>query len=186
MRSDGQSGDQAGVGRSARVRKDVDSLYRHYGEDVRRIIRARVSCLDDADDVTQDAWLGVVRGVSGLRSMDQARGWLRRIAINATLMWRRRQRYRQCIPRIETTVAEQPRVDEYARLDVKRTLEALPFRHRIVLIWHDVYGHSHEEIAALLGVVPTTSVRRLARARSSMRSQLEPMPRANVMMTRSD
>ena len=58
------------------------------------------------------------------------------------------------------------------RVDLERAIAQLPTGFRHVLLLHDVEGYTHEEIGALLGIVPGTSKSQLARARGAVRRAL--------------
>jgi RNA polymerase sigma-70 factor (ECF subfamily) len=64
--------------------------------------------------------------------------------------------------------------DERALLKVRldRALAQIPERMRQVLVLHDVEGHTHDEIAGILGIMPGTSKSQLFKARAHMRSLL--------------
>ena len=66
------------------------------------------------------------------------------------------------------------------RIDLERALAHLPAGYRAVLVLHDVEGYTHEEIAAMLGVVPGTSKSQLSCARRAMRNLLDPAPTRTV------
>jgi RNA polymerase sigma-70 factor (ECF subfamily) len=51
-------------------------------------------------------------------------------------------------------------------------IDALPEIYRTVFVLHDVEGHKHEEIGALLGIPSGTSKARLSGARSKLRDAL--------------
>jgi RNA polymerase sigma-70 factor (ECF subfamily) len=57
-------------------------------------------------------------------------------------------------------------------LDVEAALARLPQGARDVLVLVGIYGHSHEEAAAMLGIATGTSKAQLHRARRLMAQQL--------------
>jgi RNA polymerase sigma-70 factor (ECF subfamily) len=58
------------------------------------------------------------------------------------------------------------------RLDLERALGRLADGYRAVVVLHDVEGHTHEEIARILGIDPGTSKSQLSRARRMLREWL--------------
>ena len=68
-----------------------------------------------------------------------------------------------------------PGVNITARIDLDRAVSKLPEGYRSVYELFDVYGFSHEEIAARLGIAPGTSKSQLFHARRSLRAHLEPV-----------
>jgi RNA polymerase sigma factor (sigma-70 family) len=128
--------------------------------------------VDDAMDATHDAW---IRGIERLRSFEGRsafRSWLTGILVNIL-----RERWRDqrdvvtldAAGEIATTAPIPAGVDP---IDLERAIGALPPRFRAVLVLHDVDGFTHEEIAAMLGIVPGTSKSQLARARQRVRETL--------------
>lgn len=125
-----------------------------------------------AEDAVHDGWIRAVDRLSGFRWESALRTWLAAIVINAA-----RERFRR--DNRETPGADEwlPADDPvlggvFDRLDLERAIAGLPEGFRLVLVLHDVEGYTHEEIAALLGIVPGTSKSQLARARAAMRSAL--------------
>jgi DNA-directed RNA polymerase specialized sigma24 family protein len=68
------------------------------------------------------------------------------------------------------TVAPTPSFD--AAMDLDRLIAQLPFGYRTVLLLHDLHGHTHDEIAALLEIEPGTSKSQLSRGRRLLRQWL--------------
>lgn len=134
----------------------------------------------EAAEVVQEAW------VRALERVDRFDGgawtpWLRGFVVNC---WRERVRRRT--RRMEADLPDDqpagaggdpadPLVDAAA---VRAAVLALPDRYRAVLLLHDVEGYTHDEIAALLGIVPGTSKSQLARARAALRASLGETERA--------
>ena len=120
----------------------------------------------DADDAVQETWIRVARRPEPLRTATAPRAWLCAIVINCCRE-QRRGRLRE---------VEAPEAVEFVvgvRIDLETALRALPDGFREVLVLHDVEGHTHEEIAHLLGIEASTSRSQLARARERLRRNLE-------------
>ena len=67
---------------------------------------------------------------------------------------------------------ELPHSDEGAVLDLEEAIGRLPAGARQVLVLVGLYGHSHEEAAAMLGVAVGTCKSQLHRARQLLGEQL--------------
>ena len=67
-----------------------EDLYRRFAPVVHGIAVAYVG-VDDADDVTQEAFLAVHRGRSDVRESDRVAGWVSTVARNAAIDWLRRR-----------------------------------------------------------------------------------------------
>jgi RNA polymerase sigma-70 factor (ECF subfamily) len=120
----------------------------------------------DADDAVQETWIRVARKPESLRAAASPRAWLCAIVINCCREQRR--------SRLREIEAPEP-VDSApgVRIDLETAVRALPDGFREVLVLHDVEGHTHEEIAQLLGIEASTSRSQLARARERLRRNLE-------------
>jgi RNA polymerase sigma-70 factor (ECF subfamily) len=131
-----------------------------------RILQSRAA----ADEVVQDTFVEVIRNISRFDGRGPCGAWIRRIAVNKSLMqlrspWRRRVNWPGAFER-EPAV---PGSDVPAGLDLERALAQLSERARAVLWLHDVEGYTHQEIGRLLGRTASFSKSTLARAHSRLR-----------------
>ncbi len=127
-------------------------------------------------DVTQESWMGIVRGLHGLRDPARFPSWALRIVANKARDWIRREQSRRRL--MEEGAVEPPRPatsddgdDDLDRL--RAGLAALEHDKRLVLRLHYLEGRSVAEIASELGVPPGTVKSRLFNARNELRHRLE-------------
>ena len=149
-----------------------ERLYRSHVARIHSLVR-RMAGPADADDLTQDvflrAWsrLGTFRGESAFGT------WLHRLAVNVVI-----ERLRAPAARLKWVDDEDllhgvtPAGSPGVRIDLEAALEHLPAGARGVFVLHDVEGHTHQEIASLLGVSVGTSKAQLHRARMLLRRSL--------------
>jgi RNA polymerase sigma-70 factor, ECF subfamily len=135
----------------------------------------------DAEDLTQESFLSLLRRIGSFRGEAAFTSWLHRLTINQVLMHFRRRRSRPEDQTPDGAVPERrrargardgsssPVVD---RLAVERAVGALPPGYRAAFILHDVEGYEHGEIARLLGCNADTSKSQLHRARAMLRGML--------------
>ena len=154
----------------------MEMLYHQYKRRVYGLV-LRIVGSTDCDEVAQDAFVRIYRGLSKFRG-DAALGtWIYRLAVNAALTHvskrgRRRETNEACLdshPAPERTVRD-PNVSK--RLEA--AMRALPPGYRAILVLHDVEGLSHEECASILGCRVGTSKSQLHKARARMRELLGP------------
>lgn len=131
---------------------------------LRAHLRRRFPDLGDVDDVVQETYLKLFR--ARLRGrLRQARGLLFTAARNAALdvfRWRRLTGWEDAAPASDATAVlsdsavadEASRAQELALLE--EAIESLPRRCRQVLKLRKIYGLSHREIAAQLGISERT------------------------------
>ena len=121
-----------------------------------------------AEDVAQDAWVRAISGLGGFRGQSTLRTWLCGIVVNCC-----RERWRRDGVQYDGDIEAAAGSDPEAALDVRTALERLPPGYRTVIVLHDIHGHTHLEIAGMLGIQEGTSKSQLARARRSMRELLK-------------
>lgn len=154
-----------------------EQIYRLFERPVFTLALRLLADRDEAQEVLHDAMLQIFRTLPQFRGDAPFWGWLRRIATNEALMrLRRRGRlvYTDAVP-------EDPALLEDALLppaaaDASRLVEAmenLPETARTVLWLYHVEGHTHEEIASLMGRSTSFSKSQVARGTRRLRQLLE-------------
>lgn len=130
----------------------------------------------EAQDILQDVWLRVIRGIARVRDGSRLRGWLFGIA-RRVLMDRLRQQY--AVPPFsevdtEDLAAEPDPPDGDADLEaLDAALESLPLIEREVLTLFYLRDLSLAEIADALDIPVGTVKSRLFRARRMARAALQ-------------
>ncbi len=161
---------------------DAHELLEH-GEALRRLARALVRDVDEAEDVVQATWLRALqdRARRGERRLASPRGWLARILRNEVAE-RRRSSRRETARLARTPVAQaSPPADEtLARLTMRRELldavQSLdpPHREVVCLRWLDALPP--RAIAHRLGLSPAAVESRLRRGMERLRESLDRLP----------
>ena len=136
----------------------------------------------DAEDVAQDTYLRVFRGLGRFRGESNVATWLFRITSNCAsslLVRRRRGGVHEPLADDETVRDDRPEHDPVAHLDATdrrdllvEALAVLPSKLRSVIVLRDIYDLSHETIARQLGITESAAKVRLHRARQKLRTQL--------------
>ena len=121
----------------------------------------------DAEEVVQETWIRAAAALPRFRWESKLTTWLCGIAIRCARELQRAPERNIAAP--EAAAPERPD----ARLDLERALAQLAPGYREVVLLHDLYGYTHEEIAGLLGVDAGTSKSQLSRARRVLREELE-------------
>jgi RNA polymerase sigma factor (sigma-70 family) len=102
-------------------------------------------------------------------------GWMRRIMVNESLMYLRKNKNMSLNIDIEE-VYELPQFnrleDHLEAADLMTLINQLPVGYRTVFNLYAIEGYSHKEIGEKLSVSENTSKSQLSRARSSLQKQL--------------
>lgn len=151
-------------------------LFAAYGRAVFGLARRMLGRPDLAEDVLQDTFVEVLKGLKDFRGEAPVGMWIRRIAVNKCLMLVRSHwhRYRSPLDGDEDATPAEDWMEARGTsaetgLDLERALDALPAEARAVVWLHDVEGYTHVEIARLMQATPSFSKSQLARAYVRMR-----------------
>jgi RNA polymerase sigma-70 factor (ECF subfamily) len=159
-------------------RSAFERLYRRHVGSVYAICLRLCRDVEEAETLTQDAFVRAWLKLRGFEGRGAFGGWLRRIAVRLVVEERRRGARRAKLfappsPRREDGALPGggPPPHEDA-IDLERAIAALPAGAREVFVLHDVNGYRHEEIAAMLGIAVGTAKSQLHRARRLLRDAL--------------
>ncbi len=152
----------------------LEALYRAFETPVYNLALRILRSPEDAEDVLQETFLEVVRSIGQYRGEGHLWGWIRRIAASKALMRIRRDQVRATEEFDETAAGHVGPVGAVpARIDLERAFDRLSETSRAVVWLHDVEGHTHEEIAELMGKTVSFSKSQLARAHARLRGMLD-------------
>ncbi|MBP9914050.1 MAG: sigma-70 family RNA polymerase sigma factor [Opitutaceae bacterium] len=169
-----------------------DEMVTRYWDRIYAMVNQMLRNTQDAEEVTQDAFIRAHRGLVNFRGESAFSTWLYQIATNLARnrywYWWRRKRdktvsFDQPVgPDSTTTLAEilpneletpdditvtQEFVDRIAQ-----GMEKLSAKHREILTLRNIKNQTYEEIAEILGISVGTVKSRIARARESLRAKL--------------
>ncbi|MEN9661545.1 MAG: hypothetical protein RL324_494 [Verrucomicrobiota bacterium] len=169
-----------------------DEMVSRYWDRIYSMVHQLLRNQQDAEEVTQDAFIRAHRGLVNFRGDSAFSTWLYQIATNLARnrywYWWRRKRDRSISFDApvshdnETTLAEiipadvespgQASVTQELLDNIATGMEKLGAKHREILILRNVKNLSYEEIATILGISVGTVKSRIARARESLRAKL--------------
>jgi RNA polymerase sigma-70 factor (ECF subfamily) len=152
-----------------------EALYHRFKKRV-YALAVRIVGPTDAEEVAQEAFIRIFRGLTKFRGDAALATWIYRLAVNAALSHRAR-RGTAALPEasddVETHVSAEPvRGDAVLRVRIERALVRLPVGYRTVIVLHDIEGLEHEEVAQILGCHVGTSKSQLHKARARLREML--------------
>jgi RNA polymerase sigma-70 factor (ECF subfamily) len=176
----------------AAVPHSAEEVFYEYAPRVYNLARRMLSSETDAEDVTQDVLLLVVRKLPTFRGESAFPTWLHRVTVNAALAHRHkrtaRNEHREKTRTLDMVLEEEPRgpvrrwsvSPEEAALDretqqlIERAIAELPEEYRDVFVLSDVEGIPNAEIGEMLGLSLPAVKSRLHRARQKLRDALAP------------
>ena len=138
---------------------------------------------DDAQDITQDVFIEAFQNLGQLRDHSKFASWIRGITVNLCRMWLRRHTRTVPLEEIDSEprhyLAHQSTSDpaeEYENIElqdtVRKAVNSLSEKNRLVVTLYYTSGMSYKEIAAFLGVPVTTVEGRMHRARKLLKEEM--------------
>lgn len=162
------------VGQSQRSDSSFERLYRRHRRDVYGAVLRDVRDPDEAEDVTQIAFLNAYRAISRGEEPAKPRAWLVTIARNVV-----RRRYRALAHRPQEVVLDPEiaaavmDVDGPTAREIAAAIRTLPHNQRAAILLREIQGRSYAEIATELGVSLAAVETLIFRARQSLSAELE-------------
>ena len=151
-------------------REEAARLVEAHGQAVYRLAYARTGSREDAEDITQETFLRLVRASPAFRDEAHCRAWLLHVAMNCTQSLFRRPGRRKDLPLEEAANAAAP---EGERGDVLEAVLALPEQYRAPVHLFYYEELTVEQIAKILGLREGAVRTRLSRARGMLRDMLK-------------
>jgi RNA polymerase sigma-70 factor (ECF subfamily) len=175
-----------------------------YSASLHRVAMNFVTSPSLADDVVQETWLGVIKGIDGFEQRSSLKTWIYRILMNIART--RGSRERRTVPFSSVTTddgfdgvfpddrfrrdgeewagwwadpaAPWEPAEQFDRAETMRrvrdAIACLPPSQRIVISLRDVDGWCSEDVCSLLEITPVNQRVLLHRARAGVRVRLDP------------
>jgi RNA polymerase sigma-70 factor (ECF subfamily) len=163
------------VGRAQRGDKRAfERIYREHCGKVHALCLRMTRDEATAEDCTQEAFIRAWKALDRFEARSALGTWLHRIAVNVVLERRRRPdhalEFTAEVPADESSCAMLDTPVEERELIA--AIDSLPLGARDVLVLCGIFGHSHAETAAMLGIAEGTCKAQLHRARALLRARL--------------
>ena len=133
-----------------------------------------------AQDIVQDAWLAIVRGLKRLDDPARFRSWAYRIVSNKCADWTRRRVVQRSVANDLRAATASAEADPSSETDsagederIRDALRELPDQQRAILSLHYLDGMGLAEIAEAIDVPVGTVKSRLYHARNRLKETLE-------------
>jgi RNA polymerase sigma-70 factor (ECF subfamily) len=165
----------------------ISRLVEQWSPTMFRVARSFVDSAQSAEDVVQEAWLGMLSGLARFEGRSSLRTWTFTILVNRART--RGAREARTLPRspledgteepaqpwfcVATDVTPESAVlSSEILIQLDRAISALPPRQRQVVTMREISGMSAEEVCAALGISPANQRVLLHRARAALRAAL--------------
>jgi RNA polymerase sigma-70 factor (ECF subfamily) len=154
--------------------RGMERLYHQYKRRVFGMAH-RIVGVSDAEEVAQEVFVRVFRGLANFRGDSALSTWIYRLTVNASLSHLAKRGRRHEVGDDGLTELPAPPTaerDSALAARIEAALAQLPAGYRAILVLHDVEGLSHEECAAILECRVGTCKSQLHKARARMRELL--------------
>ena len=169
----------------------AEDVFYAFAPRVYKLARRMLNHDADAEDVTQEVLLQVIRKLNTFRGEAALTTWLKRVTVNSVLLHRRKQaRHRErqvstplhalpehekvCAAQSPRNTPEQHAIDRETRELIESAIARLPEIYREVYVLADIENMPNAAIGALLALRIAAVKSRLHRARQMMREALTP------------
>ena len=157
-------------------------LVRRYNQRLFRVVRAVLPLEDETEDVLQDVYLQAFAKLETFEGRSSLSTWLVRIALRAAwarqgLERRRREVQAGLKDRTVASDGHAPAPEESVQMQelgsiLQTAIDALPEKHRVIVVLRLIEGLDTKETAAALGLSEVLVRIRLHRARGRLRALL--------------
>ncbi len=148
-------------------------LYDRFGTVVHRLIWKILGPDSEHDDVVQQTFEAIIKGVSKLRDAERLEAWVSSVAVFTARREIRKRRILRFFTSRDSSQLDPSYIDDHeARELVQRTyaiLDAFPSLERSLFVLRFVERYSIDEVAELTGCSRATVHRRLAKAEQRFR-----------------
>jgi len=170
----------------------IDDFVQRFSRPLFGVILNYTKNPSDAEEILQDTLVRVFRKIETFREESDIWPWIKRIAVNNSIMWLRKHRTARQREVPFGDSGPQFSEDGYLQDSVSRwsvdpedvmlntelagqlydAIQALPFEYRVPLVLKDVEGYPIKQIASLLELKEATTKTRIHRARLFVRENL--------------
>ena len=133
------------------------------------------SCEEDALDILHEGFIKVFRYIAKYKAGTSLGSWIRRIMINTSIDYYRREKRRRTESLDNAYSLSSPTVDAVSSLsaqEIIKALQSLSPAYRSVFNLYVIEGYSHKEVADILSITESTSRSNLVKARTKLKELL--------------
>jgi len=161
----------------------IEMLVRQYETDVFRLALSIVGDQAEANEITQETFITVLRSLPSYQEKQSFKAWLYTIALNHSRSYLRKQKILERLRTTLTTIfqietqkqvsPEEAVIQNDKEAQIWNSLNQLDERHRIVVVLRYFHELSVAEISEILSINEGTIHSRLHNAREKLRNGLK-------------
>ncbi|MFO7824683.1 MAG: RNA polymerase sigma factor [Cyclobacterium sp.] len=158
-----------------RDKKSLEKLYKHFYGYAMSIALRYSGSREEACEIVNDSFMKAFDKLEQFSPENSFKGWFRRILINTSVDYYRKnfKHYSAMnIEKAETETYDSNIIDELSRADILRALGELPEILRVIFNMYEIEGYRHNEISEKLGIPASTCRTYLARAKEKLREKI--------------
>jgi len=162
-------------------RKAQYELYQLYKDRVFNIAYRMANSQQDAEDITQMAFVRVFQKIDSFRGDSAFSSWVYRLTVNICINhFRREKRKKELVVHELSELATNLKIlktnEQASKMKpfLEKAIRALPAGYRMIFVLYDIEGYKHEEIAEMMNISEGTSKSQLHKARKELKQYLEP------------
>jgi RNA polymerase sigma-70 factor, ECF subfamily len=153
---------------------DAAELFHRHHLVVFRFLRRMTGSASVAEDLTQDVFLRVVRGIGEYEERSREVSWIFRIARNVLIDRHRAQAGAPASIELDDAMLAPMRPAQMLGVALDEALSRLGPEDREAFLMREVVGLGYRDIAEATGVTPDAVRMRIYRARAALRRELGP------------
>lgn len=145
----------------------------------RRYVRDRM----EAEDILVVSFTRVFERIHQFKGDGSFEGWVRRIVVNESLTYLRRNKALYLETDLETAERETASTvleTDLEAEDLMKLVQELPAGYRMVFNLYAIDGFSHKEIAEQIGITESTSKSQLSRARTHLQARIQQLENRSI------
>jgi RNA polymerase sigma factor (sigma-70 family) len=158
-------------------KRSQDALYKKFASLLYGICLRYAKNKMEAEDVLQEVFVKIYNNIQSYHHDGSFEGWLRRIAVNTSITYYRKNlkhAFQEDIDDMVQHKNDPGHFDdlEFTQEELLLCINKLPTGYKTVFNLYVVEGFMHKEIADMLGIDVNTSKSQLSRAKSHLQKEL--------------
>ncbi|NQY07175.1 MAG: RNA polymerase sigma factor [Flavobacteriaceae bacterium] len=156
---------------SRRAQKD---LYELHAPKMLSVCRYYIKDIQDAEDVMISAFFKGFQNLKTYQNNGNFEGWIRRIMVNESISFLRKQKEVYLTDEIEDFQHENDDSlnENFNAVEIQQLIDDLPEGYKMVFVLYAIEGYKHQEIAAVLNISENTSKSQLFKARKLLQQKI--------------